>query len=363
MKICIHMNIPSPYQEDFFRSLGKKCDLLVRYESDLPEERKNLGWSYDLKGYNYIFEKDMKYFSRFFLGKYDYHIISGFPGSIKNFIKALNIKGNKKIFFQSEFPFNFSKKWFLASKFFGRVVNKRKIFLLGIGEKIRKYWSEIGIKEDLIFPWGYFVDKKTYDFSITSDKEQNIIYVGQLIHRKGIDILLRAFQIASKIISNNLVLVGVGKEKEEILSLISHLKLQDRVMLMGSVPSKIIQERIAGSSLLILPSRYDGWGVVVNEAILNNVPIIVSDRCGSKELVENLKVGYIFQNENYYDLANKIIDTLSNSEKWIYFKENCRKYSGLITTDAASDYLLKIIQYTEGKTSQKPLPPWFIDTK
>lgn len=42
------------------------------------------------------------------------------------------------------------------------------------------------------------------------------------------------------------------------------------------------------------------------------------------------------------------------------FKENCRKYSGLINTDAASDYLINILKYTEGKTDKKPLPPWFI---
>jgi len=360
LKICIHINIPSFYQENFFRTLGRKCDLLVRYENDLPEDRIKLGWSSELTGYNYIFEKDMNYFSRFFLGGYEYHIISGFPGSVKNLIKVVRINRNNKIFFQSEFPFNVSKKWILASKFFSSIVNRKKIFLLGIGEDIRNFWRKIGVNENLIFQWGYFIDKKTYNHNITSQITSDLIFVGQLIHRKGVDVLLKAFKIVSKIISNNLVLVGDGAGKKEILNLISQLELKDRVMVTGSVPSKVIQEKIADSSLLILPSRYDGWGIVTNEAILNNVPVIVSDKCGSKELVENLKVGFIFQNENYDDLANKIISIISSNEKWNYFKENCRKYSGLINTDAASDYLINILKYTEGKINKKPLPPWVI---
>lgn len=282
---------------------------------------KKLGWSCELKGYNYIFEKDMNYFSRFFLEGYEYHIISGFPGSIKNLIKVIRIKRDNKIFFQSEFPSYVPKKWVLTSKFFRSIVNRKKIFLLGIGEDIRNFWRKIGVNKNLIFQWGYFVDKKTYNNSITSQRTSDIIYVGQLIHRKGVDVLLRSFKIVSDIISNNLVLVGDGEGKKEILSLISQLELKDRVMVMGSVPSKVIQEKIAGSSLLILPSRYDGWGVVTNEAILNNVPVIVSDKCGSREFVENLNVGLVFKNENYDDLANKIINIISSNEKWNYLRK------------------------------------------
>jgi len=359
MNICIHTNIPSFHQEDLIFTLAKKCNISVRYESDLFKDRKLLGWSCELSGYDFIFEKDMNHFSKYLLGAFDYHIISGFPGSMKNIIKVLTATKNKKLLFQSECPSKVSMKWLLGSIIFRLIVNQKKIILLGIGEDIRKHWEKIGVLGDLIFPWGYFIDK-----NINSKKEKkltsDIIFVGQLIHRKGIDILLKAFSVVSGKISNNLILVGVGHDKFNILDLINQLKLQDRVKVLGSVPSKIIQEKIADASLLILPSRYDGWGVVTNEAILNNTPIIISDKCGSKELVEKFNAGYIFRSEDHQDLANKIFLILSNFEKWNYFRENCKKYSGLINTNSASEYLINIIKYSEGKFDKRPAPPWFI---
>ncbi len=360
MRVCFHINIPSFHQEDLFYTLSKKVDLLVRYESDLPDERKKLGWSSELKGYKYVFEREMKLFERYSLGEFDYHIISGFPGSIKNLIKIIKANKSKKIFFQSEYPGDVSKKWLIAGKLFKNIVNKKKIYLLGIGEEIRNYWLKIGVNENLIFPWAYFIDKKCKEENFKSSINSDIIFVGQLIHRKGIDILLKSFSIIANKITNNLILVGEGKDREKISNIIKELKLQERVKVLGSIPSNIIQEKIATSSLLILPSRFDGWGVVTNEAILNNVPVIVSDKCGSKELVEKLKTGYVFNSENYNDLSNKTIDILTNFEKWNYFKENCRKYSNLINTYSAANYLIDLLKNVKDGIDKKIVTPWFI---
>ena len=58
--------------------------------------------------------------------------------------------------------------------------------------------------------------------------------------------------------------------------------------------------------MFVLPSRHDGWGVVVNEAIGAGLPIIVSDRVGARDLVENGVNGFITIAGNVDSLASAL---------------------------------------------------------
>lgn len=359
MKICFHTNMPSFHQEQFFSTLSKKIEVLVKYEGELTEDRVKLGWQSLLQGYNYEFENKKKFFEKIFLENSYTHIISSFPGSLKNYLKVITAKRNVNILFQSEHPSKKTLKWTLGANIFKNTVNNRKIFLLGTGLKIRDYWKKIGVNEELFFPWCYYVEKNTRNDINNSDIISDIIFVGQLIHRKGVDVLLNAFKELSFNIKNNIKIIGTGEDKDKMIDLTKNLGLTERVSFIGSVSSNKVQEVISHSSILVLPSRYDGWGVVVNEAILNNVPVVVSDQCGAKELVEQLDVGLVFKNEDSKDLSEKLLKILTNQELWLKYKDNCKNNSHKISPESASNYLIEIIKYRTGEINTKPIAPWF----
>lgn len=66
--------------------------------------------------------------------------------------------------------------------------------------------------------------------------------------------------------------------------------------------------------VLVLPSRYDGWGVVVNEALMAGVPVICSDQVGASAVVEKWQCGSIFASEDLPDLVSKLENLLNHPE-------------------------------------------------
>ena len=56
----------------------------------------------------------------------------------------------------------------------------------------------------------------------------------------------------------------------------------------------------------MLPSRFDGWGAVVNEALMVGTPVICSDRCGASDLIENGRNGYVFEAGNARALRERL---------------------------------------------------------
>ena len=75
----------------------------------------------------------------------------------------------------------------------------------------------------------------------------------------------------------------------------------------GFIQPKYLNDLLLNSSALILPSRYEPWGVIVHEAAVAGLPIIISDACGSSDhLVKDGYNGYIFSSGDYISLAYKM---------------------------------------------------------
>ncbi len=109
----------------------------------------------------------------------------------------------------------------------------------------------------------------------------DVLFSGQFIERKGIDILLAAFlQIARERPRLRLLLLGDGPLRSAIAAGVPD-DLKDRVVFLGFRQPAELPEVFAAADMFVLPSRHDGWGVVVNEAVGAGLPVIVSDRVGA----------------------------------------------------------------------------------
>jgi glycosyltransferase involved in cell wall biosynthesis len=130
---------------------------------------------------------------------------------------------------------------------------------------------------------------------LISEGDPNVhkfLFVGQLIPRKNIDGLIRAFAMMRNS-EDILTIVGEGECKSNLLHLVDKLDLQNRVKFVGHLePSKMLNY-YRQFDTLILPSFREVWGLVVNEALANGLQVVVSDKCGSASFVKDMKGVYI----------------------------------------------------------------------
>ncbi|GAB3888521.1 glycosyltransferase family 4 protein [Spirosoma agri] len=130
-------------------------------------------------------------------------------------------------------------------------------------------------------------------------KPNNFVFVGRLIEFKNLPLLLDAFAKAIKTSSNGknwgLLILGDGTERTKLVNQVNELGLAGSVSLLPGRPWYEVPEILALSNILVLPSRSEPWGLVVNEAMACGLPVLVSDRCGCvPDLVHDGQNGFVF---------------------------------------------------------------------
>lgn len=118
------------------------------------------------------------------------------------------------------------------------------------------------------------------------------LFCGQMIARKGLDYLLTAF--ATLPAHARLLLVGREAELPQMLAALPEA-VRARIRYAGFQAPEALPAFFAQANVFVLPSRYDGWGVVVNQALGAGLPIIASDQVGAaQDLVTPGENGFHF---------------------------------------------------------------------
>jgi glycosyltransferase involved in cell wall biosynthesis len=247
----------------------------------------------------------------------------------------------------------------LHTMVFGRRFN----FVLAIGHMAVDFYQSVGYSGRVVFQFGYFPEVKMLpDRVSTGETTVQIIYVGQLIARKGVDILLHAISTLRGM-NWNLKIIGNGAQEDSLKLLATSLGLDGRVSFHKSVANAQALEAIAASDVLVLPSRHDGWGAVVNESLLCGVPVICSSKCGAADLLQESWRGSVFQSESAEDLTDKLTTWISRGPRTTSETAQIRLWSSHISGEAAADYFISIIEHTAraGRSNAvKPNAPWLM---
>jgi glycosyltransferase involved in cell wall biosynthesis len=162
-----------------------------------------------------------------------------------------------------------------------------------------------------VFNIPYFCDLAPFRAAAGQRKEKNpavrILFSGQFIERKGIDVLIDAFaRIAHGAPNLELLLLGTNQAPDSLRRLIP-ANISDRIHLLGFKQPAELPSIFAAADIFVLPSRHDGWGVVVNEALGAGLPIIISDRVGARDLVEDGRNGLITRAGDVDELADALL--------------------------------------------------------
>ncbi|GGB86502.1 glycosyltransferase family 4 protein [Dyadobacter sediminis] len=147
---------------------------------------------------------------------------------------------------------------------------------------------------------------------------RKFIFTGRLAPEKNLSLLIRAFYNVQHTDSGSwqLLLVGDGPERDLLENLTRSLNLADKVTFAGGFPWYKVPEWLAKSDVLVLPSKSEPWGLVVNEAMTCGMPVLVSDKCGcAADLVEPGKNGLTFDPENQSALEEAMRFFMQNPDR------------------------------------------------
>ena len=156
------------------------------------------------------------------------------------------------------------------------------------------------------------------------NKYPTIGVVGRLTKQKGIDYLINAIPLVAKRYPDLKVLVvGSGEEKVGLKDLAHKLGVSDRIQFLGY--QKNIADFISRMDIFILPSIWEGFPYVLLEAMLLKRPIIATNIFGVSEIIENGKSGVLVKPRDSQDIANAIVDLVSNRAKALQIGDNAYK--------------------------------------
>lgn len=152
------------------------------------------------------------------------------------------------------------------------------------------------------------------------DKKPNVkcklLFVGRLEKQKSVNTLLSAINILKLRKINKefeLKIVGDGSLRSDLEKQIIDLQVDDVVKFEGE--QKDVDSYYTESDIFILPSIWEGFGIVILEAFRAKIAVIASNIEGPSELIENDKSGLLFKPKDSVELANKIEKLLLDSEK------------------------------------------------
>lgn len=156
------------------------------------------------------------------------------------------------------------------------------------------------------------------------NSQQMILFAGKLAPRKGVDVLIRALPQVLKEVEVKLVLAGSGNQ-QDYQHLAQTLGISDKIRFVGRVPDDALRLLFSSCDLFVLPSRLEGLGIVILEAMAAGKPVVATNVGGIPELIESGQNGILVEANNEGKLAGAIVKVLSNKSLAQIIGENNMK--------------------------------------
>lgn len=365
--IYFWQNIPSIHQASLISEIATiwPGDVLVIVESNISEDRLLQGWTCpDFSPARLIFSP--KRSERLQLIKQaqsssDVHIFSGFHAYPETYWTMKLVRRTSAligVFAERGKGGGILRSFFRRLRYICHAFfwSKRINFILATGDIGVKWYVQCFFSKNKVFNFAYFVAKNDIVRNYHPDIFA-IIYVGSFVYWKGLDLLFNALH-GLKSMQWILRLVGDGPLRSELDVIAHQLGIYDRIIWEGALSNDNVRQAMADSDLLVLSSRYDGWGAVVNEALLSGTPVVVSDACGAAELIQQPFLGKIFSAGSAHSLKEAIRDWLIKGKAKASDRQRIQKWSAAISPSAGARYLLQIIMNSRSGYSPKINAPW-----
>lgn len=355
----------SPHKAALLVALAQKgCDVVYVVESMITPDRASQGWSVpELPGVRLELVNSEQEVERLVSESpaRAIHICDGIRanGLVSSARACLRRTGHKFFIFMETVDDDgirgFLKKleyrrlfWFWRRSIAG---------VLAAGSRTCAWVVRHGLRSDLVFPFAYFLPNVERGVTEATDGRGSyrFVFVGQFIERKRLDLLIGALSDLKEKYEFELSVVGSGP-LEGILRCQAEDTLVQRLNWVGKLPMTAVSAEIARADCLVLPSRHDGWGAVVSEALIIGTPVICSDRCGASVAVVASACGGVFKSGCRVALAEQLERMLAQGRRSSEERNALSQWAKCLGAEAGAEYLLRIL--CGGAGMGKPSAPW-----
>ena len=239
-------------------------------------------------------------------------------------------------------------------------------FILCIGKACRRQFLGWGFPEHKLHDWSYVTETlPTATLQRSVDRPFRLIFPASCSPRKGADLLLEAAASLKTDIHFELICHSMSPDSANTFEqrLIDLSKGMDHIYLKPFMDNTKVRLAIEEADLLVLPSRFDGWGAVVNEALGAGTPVLVSDQCGSSYLVEgNPLLGNVFGPPSVETIRSALKSIISRGIPTEERKQQIRAWAERhISGSALADHFLRIVDVASRKSTERTTAPWVQD--
>jgi glycosyltransferase involved in cell wall biosynthesis len=193
------------------------------------------------------------------------------------------------------------------------------------GSKAREYLVKAGVSDKKICTAINTVDTNYFYEETTRLRKNNnqhnrvitFIYLGYLVPRKNVQLLLEAIlQVSKKRRDFKLEIIGEGSSKPELENFVINHQLQEIVRFEGFRQKNELPAYFAKSSGLLFQTDFDIWGLVLNEAMAAGLPCLASTNAGATyDLIEDGVTGFVVNFTDIQAIAEKIIRIIDHQEE------------------------------------------------
>ena len=177
-------------------------------------------------------------------------------------------------------------------------------------------------------------------------EEKRLICIGRLSEEKGHMDLLKIFALLIKDFPEwQLDIIGDGNEKDKLESFIKKHSLSEKVILHGFRDKDYINKMLQKSSIYIMTSYTESFGIVLIEAMSHGVPCIAFDSAeGAKELIDSGMNGYLIKHRSFSAMIKKLSDLIEQRDARLKLGEAARKKAKQYTAEIVKEDWINLIE-------------------
>jgi teichuronic acid biosynthesis glycosyltransferase TuaC len=222
--------------------------------------------------------------------------------------------------------------------------------VIAVSRSLAKDISSFGVPADRIAVVPNIVDGSIFNVEgrVDNGDSRRILFVGIMRKVKGVDVLLRAMRLlldagwpASLTIIGESFYSSYARDYDELRRLSSQLELDESVSFAGAKTPEEVAAEMRNSSVVVLPSRRETFGVVLAESLACGTPVVAT-RCGGPEDIVDESVGELIPPDDPQALANAIMSVVGRRAEFrpdVLSRHSLRQFgAGVVTRQMETVY-------------------------
>lgn len=329
-KVLFLSNVPAPYRINFFNELGKLVDLTVLFEAKTTP----------FSSFNYNLDQKLNFTAIFlregdirerrvdwnilpFLrrGIYDHIVVTNY-GYATEAVAILALKA-RKIPYEMELDGGVLRNEHPITRAIKRLLIGGATRYWSTGEQTDRFFEAFGVPRERIvrYPFSSIFEREIAERPLREEEKQiakqalqipyrrAVLSVGRTLHLKGFDLLIRA---AARLPQDTGVYIVGGAPEPEWLALAREVGF-DRLHFVEYAPKETVQSYYRAADAFVLATRGDVWGLVVNEAMANALPVITTEGCvAGCEMIRDGENGFLIPCDAWEPIAKHLNELLGS---------------------------------------------------